>query len=216
MNQIRKIVAKKHVINYNQIIKEIRDLNTLDIKKIINEEKDTIRKCLLCKKYLSSNMYSMLLEKHIKEMFNLDNKKNNASGDAVSQNGLNIEIKVSFMAKNGNCNIVQLRPHYNIDYYLIMFYDVYFGEYGEIYWILCEAKKIYELIPEYGEYSHGTIKKNGPIAEVLNPEKKYEYSLRPNLKNRSSKKYKLWNLLKRYSSNVYDINNIFSNINESV
>lgn len=175
------------------LVNEMRTLNAHKQKCL--DEQDTLNKCILCKYYLSSNKWSLLLENHIKQIFNLKSKLDNNSGDAVSPGGKRIEIKVSLGDSSGKFNFVQLRPHHHIDYYIFLVYNMYDGDIGSIYWFLCEADELYRLIPEYGGYSHGTVDTLGAIsiASLYNGNDKKEYSLRPSpVMNACSKPRKLW------------------------
>lgn len=116
---------------------------------------------------------------YIKNLFSLKKPLNNTSGDGRSLNNKNIEIKVSLGNTKGQFNFVQIRPDHEIDYYIFMCYNVHDGDIGKIYWFLCPSYKIYKLIPKYGGYAHGTIKKNGIITLDNMFGHNYEYALRP-------------------------------------
>jgi hypothetical protein len=154
-------------------------------------EKNILYKCILCKKYLSSNQWGPMLEKYIKELFLLKKPKNNTSGDGCSMNNKKIEIKVSLGDSNGQFNFVQIRPDHDIDYYILMCYNVFDDELGKIYWFLCPSGELYKLLPEYGSYAHGTITKLGKIEPHNIYGHNHEYALRPNV----IKKTALWNKL---------------------
>jgi hypothetical protein len=79
-------------------------------------ETHTLTMCILCKKYLSSNEWSIIIETSIKNKFKLGRAVDEMSGDCVSEKRNNIEIKVSLGDKNGQFNFVQLRPDHNIKY----------------------------------------------------------------------------------------------------
>ena len=93
-------------------------------------------------------------------------------------------------------NFVQIRPDHNIDYYIFLAYDLFEGEVGEIYWLLCKAEELYQLIPEYGGYAHGTIKQLGKITPENIYGRNCEYALRPNPQARpGTKPRKLWEIM---------------------
>lgn len=142
-------------MDYDKIIKELR--NKIDYKNIINSENNFLLKCLLCKKFLSSTQYSLLIENEIKKLLNLENKKNNISGDACFKNK-NIEIKISFGDIQNKFHFVQLRPHYNINYYIFMIYDIKKDKYGKISWFLINSTELYLLLPLIGNYAHDQLK----------------------------------------------------------
>jgi hypothetical protein len=158
------------------------------------KEQNIVRKCLLCKYYLSSNEWSVLLEKHIKELFKISKSVNNTSGDGCSMNNLNIEIKVSLGTKDGTMNFVQLRPDHDINYYLLLAYDVSVENYGKVYWFLCKPDDLYELLPTYGGYAHGSIERLGKITKDNIKGRNCEYALRPN-PYKNGKPKQLWDLM---------------------
>lgn len=69
------------------------------------------------------------------------------------------------------------------------------GDCGQSYVILIPAIDLYNLIPKYGGYAHGTIVKNGHITIDNMYGHGYEYTLRPNSIKRGTKSYELWTLL---------------------
>ena len=194
-------------MNLINIVKNMRNItNYVDICK---KEKDILKQCVLCKYYLSSNQWSMVLESSIKQRFNILQAKDNMSGDGLINNKT-VEIKVSLGGSNGQFNFVQLRPSHTIDYYLFLVYDVYssHSNLGQIHWFLSKPNDLYKLLPEYGGYAHGTVSNNGKITEeniFKKGNEKLEYSLRPNnLKNGKSKE--LWDILiDKFSINENDI-----------
>lgn len=143
-------------------------------------ECNILYKCVYCKKFLSSSQWGPLLEKYIKKIFLLENPIDHFSGDALSKNGKNIEIKVSLGDTKGQFNFVQIRPDHTIDYYIFMCYNVNKDDIGKIYWFLCPSKKLYELLPIYGSYAHGTVKKLGKIKEDNIYGNNHEFALRTN------------------------------------
>jgi hypothetical protein len=177
------------------IVKEMR--NPVDYLKVCKEEKDTLRKCVLCRKYLSSNQWSVLLEGYIKEKFKIKKAENEVSGDGISSLGKKIEIKVSLGGLDGGLNFVQIRPDHQIDYYLFLGYNLFEDELGKVYWFLCPSTQLYKLIPEYGGYAHGTISKLGKISHENLCNRNCEYSLRPNPnKNKGCKSRELWDKMR--------------------
>lgn len=180
---------------YKSLVSSLR--NKKDNIQKCQTEKNILHKCILCKTYLSSNQYSMILEKHIKDIFNIQKPLNSTSGDGYSATkGLSIEIKISLGTENGQLNFVQIRPDHDIDYYLFLAYNLYEGDEGKIYWLLCEPFQLYELIPEYGGYSHGTVKVLGKISIQNIFGKSREYSLRPNPTARqTTRARKLWDIM---------------------
>ena len=83
-----------------------------------------------------------------------ENKINEISGDG-HKNNKNIEIKVSFGSKDGQFNIVQIRPDHNIDYYLFVGYNLFVEDLGKTYVLYIPSEELY-VTSKYGGYSHGT------------------------------------------------------------
>lgn len=95
---------------------------------------------------------------------------------------LSIEFKFSIVNVEGKMNFVQLRPSYKIDYYIFCFYDPCLEGDDLFETIICSAKDVYDLLPDYGGYAHGTIKENGSVTKEniqRNIEVGCEYVLRP-------------------------------------
>jgi len=168
-------------------------------KECLNEQ-DTLTKCIMCKKYLSSNKWGIVLEQFIKNKFNISPPIDKTSGDGVLY-GKNIEIKVSLGTLDGQFNFVQLRPEHKIDYYIFLAYDMFKEDLGKIYWFLCPSKELYELIPEYGGYAHGSVENLGKITRENLYRKNIEYCLRPNsVKHEYTKQRRLWEkLIEKFS-----------------
>ena len=165
--------------NFDSIKEQLESIeeNTLYYKNIIRKEESFLNICKLSKKHLSSNMYSCLIENIIKKRFKIEKCKDNTSGDGISINNKNIEIKISLGDSTGKMNFVQLRPDHKIDFYLMLTYN---KKEDKIFWFLCDPIILYNLLPEYGGYSHGTIKKLGKINLNNIYGRNLEYSLRPN------------------------------------
>jgi hypothetical protein len=180
---------------YGGLVKELRK-NT-NYVALCHEEKELIKKCLLCKSYLSPSQWGPLLEKHIKDVLKITKAKDSMSGDGCSRNKKNVEIKVSLGTSTmGQFNFVHLRPEHKLDYYIMLAYDVHHGKFGKVYWFLCPAKEIYKLIPQYGGYAHGTVAKLGKISSTNLRGKNKEYALRPHLHAQlGSKPRLLWDIM---------------------
>lgn len=186
--------------NYTDLVEKLRN------PKRIEEAEQLIHKCIIYKSFHSSNKYSIFLENDLKNLFNLGNKQNNTSGDALSISGKKIEIKISLGGPV--YNYVQIRPNHDIDYYLFLAYDFIKEDIGKVYLFLFDAQDIYDLIPKFGEYSHGTIKRNGKINRTF--DKNLEYSLRPSSMEKNRKKNKLWN---KFIQNEKSIEEIYAILN---
>ena len=141
MKRFYKLIKKKKgKMNYKLIVNELKDSSFNILTKCINEP-DILKQCILCKRFLSSNQWSMILEKSIKKKFNIGKSLNNISGDG-RVNSKNIEIKVSLGDKKGQFNFVQLRPGHSIDYYLFLTYNLFEDDLGKIYWFLIPPEKL--------------------------------------------------------------------------
>ena len=189
---------------YAEMVSEMRMKN--EFFKICEEEKDILKKCVLCRYNLSSNQWSVLLEKYVKTLYNI-NKSSCTEGDGCSLNGLNVEIKVSLGAENGQLHFVQIRPDHNVDYYLMLAYNLHENALGKVYWLLAKSNDLYDVIPEFGGYAHGTIEKLGRITNDNLKGRNCEYALRPSptasIRNKSRK---LWEtMLERCSTTEEDI-----------
>ena len=71
---------------------------------------------------------------------------------------------------------------------------------GNVHVIAIPSNDLYELIPTYGSYAHGTIKKLGRITSKNMKGRNCEYALRPNPQKRkeNDKNYDLWTELLKY------------------
>jgi len=179
-------------------IQRLRGPSKDDIKKQIKDAVNTLHCCILCKSELPSQSSSPILESHICKKFNINKiSASKCCGDAYSEKTQEyIEIKVSLGGESGTkFNFVQLRPHHNIQLYLFLCYDHTVGEFGEYHYFKMPANEVYNLLPQYGGYAHGTIKENGRITSDTvekNKDKKFEYALR------TKKGDKLWNELLKW------------------
>lgn len=153
---------------------------------------------------MSSQQWGPYLEQSYINRFNLSRIKSNAHGDAKTADGKYIEIKISLGSKNGNINIVQIRPDHTIDSYLIIVYDEHTGVMGTVRYVLIPSANLYNLIPLYGSYAHGTTDKHGAITNANIKGRNLEYALRPNIRTirslRISKPRALWNALVAYET----------------
>lgn len=183
-------------IDYAAIVKQQR--SKVDYTALIRSEPDMLKKVILCKDRLSPTQWSTVLESDIKRRFNIEKKGDSTSGDGrSSKNQKNVEIKVSLgSSKNGQFNFVQLRPDHALDYYLLMAYNLSEDALGKIYWFLCEPRELYELLPKYGGYAHGTVAVNEKITMDNIYGRGKEYALRPNpTANDGNKSKELWNIM---------------------
>jgi hypothetical protein len=185
--------------NYKQMVKEMRCDDTQTRKEAIQHAYDSdnlLEKCVIFRKYTTPQ--SNEVEKLIKHDLVIDDKVDNVSGDGV-KNGETFEIKVSLHTSTGMVSIRQIRPHHNVDYYIVLTYNLYESKEGVARLFKVPSKNMYELVVRYGGYTHGTVKNNGIITSesVMNSE--YEYSLTPNPgSSPNTKSNKLWVELLKY------------------
>jgi len=161
---------------------------------------------------LSSNQWSLMLEKHVKEKFGINHAIDNNSGDGRTKNHQNVEIKVSLGTSIGQFHFVQIRPDHNIDYYILLAYDVQQDDLGRLHWFLCPSKDIYDILPIYGDYAHGTKTALGKICKDNIYGRNCEYALRPNpYASKTSKTYRLWHeMMKKFQKTEKEIYDLFN------
>ena len=70
-----------------------------------------------------------------------------------------IEIKVSLISNSGTFNWINLRPSYNIDFYLLVAYDFWESYEGQSWFFLVPAQRLYDILERnFSGVSSGTIK----------------------------------------------------------
>jgi len=153
-------------------------------------------KCILAREFI--NPQSTIMEQIIKRDLEIGKKTNETSGDG-SKDGKNYEIKFSGHDKDSKFNWVQIRPHHNVDYYILIGYNLYEGPMGTAYNFKIPAEDLYQLIIDYGGYAHGTNKELGAITkDNFAKGGNVEYALRINPNHLGKKSTKLWGKLKNY------------------
>lgn len=174
-----------------------------DIIEKINKCDTLTKKCILVREYL--NPQSTIFESIIKKDLLISPPINNTSGDGC-KNNKNYEIKSSVHAKHSKINWVQIRPDHNIDFYILIAYNMYENDsIGKAYVFKIESNILYNLIVKYGGYAHNTIKVLGKITIENIKGRNCEYALRcnPNIKKGNNN---LWNELLKYEVE-YNSNN---------
>lgn len=205
-----KVSNNNSEISYDlkDMVNKIKEVKLNDRKKEISLLKNLLEQVILTKHYrLSSQSWSPMFERELKKRLNIGQKINEISGDGqYNDSKETVEIKVSLGCEKHCLNFVQIRPHHNCDKYLLMGYNIYEGELGRVYIFEIPHQKIVDMILSYGDYAHGTIKKQGEITLENMEKNMYEYSLRVNLLNEKGKK--IWNELLNYetTSNYENIN----------
>jgi hypothetical protein len=168
-------------------LKLLLDSSTSTKKHIINIMKlKTLKEAHIYCKYnnLSGQFTGPILEKFIKNKYNMI--KNNASscnGD-LKCNEINVEIKASNGGKDNNkFNFVQLRMNHDCEYIFTAYYIDYcnLDDLGELFIFRLNKENIKNLILKYGGYAHGTIGELGVISldDLNDVNNQKEYALRP-------------------------------------
>jgi len=114
MNYLIKLVEK---MKMKEKIK-----NNKKIIERISKEKSLTGKCILARFFLSPQ--STEFETIIRNDLEINLPLNNNCGDGC-KNGKKYEIKCSIHSKKSLVNFVQIRPCHNIDYYILVFYNMY-------------------------------------------------------------------------------------------
>lgn len=108
-----------------ELVKQMKLRETKDKKHIlekIKNEKTLTGKCILSRRYLTPQ--STNLETICKKDLGIGNALNSTSGDG-HKNGINYEIKLSIHANKSKINFVQIRPDHDINYYILIAYNMY-------------------------------------------------------------------------------------------
>ena len=185
LQNLVKIMKNKNKHSFeNEIIEKIQNSKNLE------------EKCILIRFYLFPQ--STKIEKIIINDLLLNKPNDEVSGDCC-KNGKNYEIKYTGHSKESKINIVQIRPDHKIDYYLIIYYNMFFNDnIGKAYIFKITSEEMNNLILKYGSYAHGTIKKLGKITKDNLQDRNCEYCLRCNPNNKSNRNQNLWNEFLKY------------------
>jgi len=174
-----------------------------EAKSLIMNEEGFCEASLIALSRLPPQSYGPNLESWVKEFLGLENKIDNLSGDS-SKGEETHEIKVSIEnGSAGQFNFVQIRPHHKITHYIFVTYSV---TKDEEFWLKVPSQELYELLPEFGGYAHGTVAAQGPITPASIVANKFEYALRPSMfTGPKSKTGRLWNILLNYRTSVEEL-----------
>ena len=165
------------------------------LQKIKNETTLT-SKCILARYHLPPQ--STELESICKEELNIGKSLNSTSGDG-NKNGINYEIKASIHANKSKINFVQIRPDHNVDYYILVAYNMYENEnIGKGHVFKIPSQNVYDLIVRFGGYAHGTSAKLGKITKDNIKGRNCEYALRCDPNAKKGKSFELWNEFMKY------------------
>ena len=198
---------KNSVYNYQEnlrMVREMRNKNNRDfLKDEIRNAPTFLDKIIRTRKFLNPQSGCMLIQEIILKDLEIGPPVDNESGDG-EKSGINYEIKVSVHAVNSKINFVQIRPHHNNHYYILVAYNLLADEIGRVHIFKVPANKLYELLPQYGGYAHRTRQSNGDITKEnikksCNEGTNHEYALRPEPNGKKTgKPYKLWRKLLEY------------------
>lgn len=180
-------VNKEIAINYHQLIRHVRTKRDNIILKI-NDEPNEIYKALLCREFLSPQQSSGLLKKYII-----------SSRTHIRDYQLFTCLRVS-LGYNNTFHFVQLHPN-EYEYFYFYCYTPFEKQYGKIYEILLNREELIQLICEYGSYSHGTIRNNGPITKESIRSNAFEYSIKPRTQTAGTKPYRCWKEMLKLNRN---------------
>ena len=178
----------------------------INYKNIIMKSTNLKKACINCKIYnLSGQQSGPLIERYIIKHYNLLKELSSDCVGDCSKNNKFIEIKVSLGGVNHNkFNYVQLRMNHEINIYLLIAYYLNndnLTNNGELFIFNIKKEKMIDIIYKYGNYAHGTIKKNGYITmkDLIEKNNNNEYSIRPKYND------KCWQELLLYRVTVINI-----------
>lgn len=190
------------MFNLELLVQNMKQKSNIDMKKIIDKITSCellTDICILGREYLSPQGTSM--ESIIKQHLNIGPKIDETSGDGC-KNNINYELKVSIHSINSKLNFVQIRPDHNVQYYILIGYNMYDPidqNKGKGYIFKVPSDNMYDLIIKYGGYAHGTKKVLGDTITLENLKgRNCEYALRCNPNSKKGKDYILWNELLKY------------------
>lgn len=187
---------------YKKLLSDILTNVTINHKQEILNCKTLKEAHIYCKvNCLNGQTTGSLIESYIIGKSSNIRKINSSEckGDCIVDDLHNVEIKVSLGGnKHKNFNYVQIRLGHDIQYYLLTAYYISesnLDNEGELYTFCIDKASMKNILIEYGQYAHGTIKENGVIcADNIREDK--EYALRVSYDSSLWKKlceYKLTN-----------------------
>lgn len=208
MNIISTATTQNTMIsNLTEHVKQMKLKETKNKKLILEliKNKETLtEKCVLSRMYLTPQ--STDLETICKIDLAIGNALNTTSGDG-HKNGINYEIKASIHANKSKINFVQIRPDHDIQYYILIAYNMYENDtIGNAHIFKIPSRIVYDLIVRFGGYAHGTCATLGNITSNNIKGRNCEYALRCNPNAKKGKSFELWNEFMKYEVE-YDPNN---------
>lgn len=177
-------MENSHLITLvNEMKKTDQRRTKTEIFSQINAENTLTGKCILARMYLTPQSTEM--ETICRNDLRIDKPETKTSGDGY-KNGIHYEIKISLHAKNSKINFVQIRPDHQVEFYILIAYNMYENcTIGKAYIFKIPSDVLYKLIVDYGGYAHGTRSKLGKITYESMIGRGCEYALRcnPNAQN---------------------------------
>ena len=171
-------------------------LQRTNIMEKIHKEPTLTGKCILGRSLLTPQSTDM--ESICRHDLHIGKPIDETSGDG-SKNGLNYEIKISVHARDSKLNFVQIRPDHNVDYYILIGYNMYADdELGKAHIFKIPSDALYDLVIQYGGYAHGTNSELGVINHDTLKGRNCEYALRCNPNATTGKNALLWNTMLTY------------------
>lgn len=186
--------------DFHEMVKQMKSKEETDKKhivKIIQDERTLTNKCILSRRYLPPQ--STIVETVCKQDLGIGNAFNKTSGDG-HKNGIKYEIKTSIHAKKSKLNFLQIRPDHDIDYYILIAYNMY-GEdegKGNAHIFKIPSPILYDLICRFGHYAHGNSTVLGKITSDNIKGRNCEYALRCDPNEKKGKRFELWNEFLKY------------------
>lgn len=205
----RDNAEKKYIKKVEKWRKIIKNKKNINVEKYFSL--DLITLCITLKSSMfSSQIWSIIIEKYIKNRFNLVTPLEHNNGDCISKHGISVEIKASLQDfKDGSFHFNQIRLSDKVDYFLFIIYNCFTGRLGEAKYLLIPRIAIRQLILWYPVYSHGSIKKNGVIKEkIIDTNRSLEFSLRANPICKG-KKFELYKSILKYEYTEERLRNFF-------
>tara|TARA_B100001059_G_C17790577_1_gene559899 strand:+ start:82 stop:747 length:666 start_codon:yes stop_codon:yes gene_type:complete len=183
-----------------RIVKEMRSEKRMN-KKVFLKNIDTCttlaEKCAFVRRFLSPN--STMMEQMVKRDLGIADALDNTSGDGI-KNNTTYEIKCSVHDRVSTFNWRQIRPDHNIDFYILIGYNLNEGQLGRAYNFKIPSAELYSMVVDYGGYSHGS--KRGQLPDITFDNMKghlreYSLSINPNTKHKA-KRQQFWDRLQQY------------------
>ena len=187
-------------MDLHEMVKQMKlKEETKDIKHTlekIKNEKTLTGKCILSRLYLAPQ--STIVETMCKQDLGIGSALNKTSGDG-HKNGINYEIKTSIHAKKSQLNFLQIRPDHDIDYYILIAYNMYEDNaLGNAHIFKIPSPVVYDLICRFGGYAHGNCTVLGKITSDNIKGRNCEYALRCDPNETKGKSFELWNEFLKY------------------